>query len=1159
MIYTSDLIAQKADRLVKLPLLLASLTVSLLLAQSDRGVLRGVTTDSSGASVPGARLLLSNTATNVESTALSSASGDFVIPALSPGSYRLRITKEGFKTALRDHLTLTAGGEARVDITLEIGSLAESVQVTATAEQLQTANARVTTQVSNKYVDELPLVVGGGMRNAIDLAMITPEAKNSAGTGVSDDNTFSLGGGQVAAFGITIDGVSANIARFSSVSLVAVNTPSLDAITEFTVETNGYKAEFGRAQGGSMTFASKSGTNQLHGTAYEFLRNDAFDARRFFEAERGAYKQHDFGFSVGGPVLLPKLYDGRNKTFFFAAGEWFRNRVGAASQFFSVPSPEMYQGDFRNWVDDSGRRLPIYDPATTRPNPSGTGFIRDAFPNNQIPNARFSNFSRNVLKAVGNPIIPNNNAAPGSSNFVRNNFINSSGSLTEPWNKLSTKIDHSFNSSNRVAFLFNRGLHNIEAGANGFPGLPGILNSTSFETYFGDVYRLNYTKVIRPNIVNSAFGGWNTLQSDKYNLNSTGGWKQRGVCLLNAWDCDRNFVQIQFSDYAQWGGSAGDGAGNKVFSLGDDLTIIQGRHTIKTGYLYERLDFNGFGRQTISGLIRGDRRSTSVPGNNTLATGGGNGFASFLLGESFSGGTEDDRLVEQQFRSHALYAQDDWKLSSKLTINFGVRYEFTLPPLEKNDKWSDFSPDRPNPAADGFLGALRFAGFGNGRENARTITPGWYGGFSPRLGLAYSLNPKTVLRAAAARSFGVAKAVTGSTHFDGAVLVFRPTSTDNGITPSFKLDQGLPAYNRPPSTDPSFANNNAVAWWNNEAVRLPEQYDWTFSLQRQLTNTTLLEATYNATIGRHLVAGLLNPNQVPFSALERYGPTVLQSNITSPAAVNAGLRKPYPSFTGTVAQALRPYPQYLAIDTRGGNGDKSGNSSYHALILRFDKRFSSGFMTQGSYVFSKLITDSDSYNADNSSADHYNRTLEKSIGQYDQTHNFKISGVWELPFFKQNRLLGQWRISGVNMLQSGTPLELDNNSAFNVFNGRSPAHVQSYDGWTTNLSNPNWLGNDRFFQPPSSFGPQNRLRLGNATRHNPKARTFPNYVNNLSLSKSFSLGEKLRLDFRAESFNIFNNPRFASGSRNIDDPNFGVVRSQINEPRRTQFALKLYF
>lgn len=1109
-----------------------------------------------------------NNATNVEYKNQSASSGDFVIPALPPGNYRLRVTRDGFKTAERENVVLPAGGESRVDVRMEVGSLTESIKVIASSEQLQTANARVTAQVSNKLVDELPLVVSGGMRNAIDLAMITPEAKNAAGTGVADDNSFSLGGGQVAAFGITLDGVSANIARFSSVSLVAVNTPSLDAITEFTVETNGFKAEFGRAQGGSMTFASKSGTNELHGTAYEFLRNDAFDARRFFEAKRGSYKQHDFGFSVGGPVVLPKLYDGRNKTFFFVAGEWFRNRVGATSQFFSVPTAEMYQGDFRNWVDDAGRRLPVYDPASTRANPSGAGFVRDAFAGNQIPAARFSSFSNAVLKAVGTVGLPNNGAAPGTSNYVRNNYINTAGTLTEPWNKFSIKGDHNFGASDRVAFLFNRGLHNIEGGSQGFPGLPGILNSTSFETYFGDVYRGTYTKVLRPNIVNSAFGGWNTLQSDKYSLNSTGGWKAKGVCLVNAWDCDRNFVQVQFSDYAQWGGSAGDGAGNKVFSFGDDLTIIHGKHTFKLGYLFERLDFNGFGRQTISGQIRGDRRSTSIPGNNTLATGGGNGFASFLLGESFSGGTEDDRLVEQQFRSHSFYVQDDWKLSSKLTLNLGIRYEFTSPPLEGKDKWSDFSPDRPNPGANGFLGALRFAGFGQGRENARTITPGWYGGIGPRLGLAYSPDTKTVIRAAAARSFGVAKAVTGSTHFDGAVLVFRPTSTDNGITPSFKLDQGLPAYQKPPSTDPAFANGNNVAWWNNESVRLPESYDWTFSLQRQLANSSLFEATYNATIGAHLVAGLLNYNQVPFSALERYGSTLLQSNVTSAAAVNAGIRRPYPSFTGSVAQALRPYPQYLTIDTRAGNGDKSGHSSYHALILRYDKRFSSGFTAQGSYVFSKLITDSDSYNADNSALDHFNRGLEKSIGQYDQTHNFKFSEVWDLPFGKGKRflargfaaaVLGGWRASGIHMLQSGTPLELDNNSVLNVFNGRNPAHVKSYEGWTTNLSNPNWLGNDRFFQPPSFFGEQVRTRAGNATRHNPKARTFPNLVNNLSLSKSFPIGERLRADLRAESFNIFNNPRFASGSRNVDDPNFGVVRSQINEPRRMQFALKLYF
>jgi hypothetical protein len=664
------------------------------------------------------------------------------------------------------------------------------------------------------------------------------------------------------------------------------------------------------------------------------------------------------------------------------------------------------------------------------------------------------------------------------------------------------------------------------------------------------------------------YGGWNTLQSDKYNYNATGGWKQRGVCLLNAWDCDKNFVQVQFSDYAGWGGSAGDGAGNKVYSFGDDLTITHGRHTFKMGYLWERLHFNGFGRQTMSGLVRGDRRSTSIPGNNNLNVGGGNGFASFLLGESFSGGTEDDRFVGQQFRSHSFYFQDDWKVTPRLTLNVGVRYELTLPPLEQKDKWSDFSPTLPNPAANGIPGALIFAGFGEGRQNARTITPGWYGGIGPRLGLAYSLDSKTVIRAGAARSFGVVKAVTGSTHFDGAVLVFRPSSTDNGVTPAFKMDEGLPSYPKPPSTDPSFSNGNNVAWWNREAVRLPESYDWTFSVQRQVSANTVVEASYNATIGAHLVAGVLGYNQLPFSAFEKYGLSVLQSNINSVAARNAGIERPYPSFSGSVAQALRPYPQYLNIDTRAGNGDKSGHSSYHAMVLKVDKRFSTGFTLQGSYALSKLITDSDSYNADNSSLTHYNRRLEKSIGQYDQTHNFKMSYVWELPFGKNKRLfqsgvaawvLGDWRVSAIHMLQSGTPIDLSNNNVYNLFNGRNPAYVNSYDGWNTNLDNPNWLGSDRFFQSRSYFGPQPANQLGNATRHNPKSRTAPNFVHNLSVAKSFRITETVRLDLRGEAFNLTNSPRFATGSRNIDDPNFGVVRSQINEPRRMQLALKLYF
>jgi len=310
-------------------LLLPVASLGLAFAQTDRGIINGTVTDSTGSSVPESRVVATNTATNVTFATQTTSTGDYSIPALPVGTYQLRIEKQGFKAAVRSDIIVGAGSTVTVSAQLEVGAVTESVQVAATLELLQTATAKVSTAVSNKMVDELPLVVGGAMRGAFDLALITPEANQP-----NDDN-FNVGGGQGGAFGATLDGVSILTGRFNSVQWTNVNTPSVDAITEFAVETNGFKAEFGRGQGGMITFSSKSGTNDLHGSAYEFLRNDVLDARRFFENQKGKYKQHDFGWSVGGPVWIPKIYDGRNRTFFFVAGEWFRNRVGAGSNFFT--------------------------------------------------------------------------------------------------------------------------------------------------------------------------------------------------------------------------------------------------------------------------------------------------------------------------------------------------------------------------------------------------------------------------------------------------------------------------------------------------------------------------------------------------------------------------------------------------------------------------------------------------------------------------------------------------------------------------------------------------------------------------------------------------------------------------------------------------------
>ncbi len=1156
---------------IRYAILVSFCALGLAFAQTDRGIINGTITDATGAAVPEARVTATHVATNVAYATQTTSSGDFSIPALPVGTYQLRVEKTGFKAAVRSGITVTAGSTVTVNAQLEVGAVTESIQVAATLELMQTATAKVSTAVSNRMVDELPLVVGGAMRGAFDLALITPEANQP-----SDDN-FNVGGGQGGAFGATLDGITILTGRFNSVQWSNVNTPSVDAITEFAVETNGFKAEFGRGQGGVITFSSKSGTNELHGTAYEFLRNDALDARRFFEDQKGKYKQHDFGWSVGGPVRLPKLYDGRNRTFFFAAGEWFRNRVGASSGRFSVPTPEMYNGDFSNWVDGNGRRLTIYDPATTTA--SGSGFVRQAFPNNQIPQARFSTISRNYVSLIRDVLKPNNGAAAGTSDYVRNNYINNVGTALDPWTKYSFKGDHNFGQNDRLSVLYNYGLHEVKPGTEGFPGLPYPVNDRRIDEQKSNVFRAAYDKVITPTVVNHMFGGLNMMRDAHFALTLDGGWEQKGICLKGAWDCNRNLLIAEFSDYSTWVARAYDGSENFAFSFGDDLSITKGKHAFKIGYLWERVHYNGFGQQTIGGLVRGDRRSTSVPNDNNLSTGGGNGFASFLLGQGYTGGTENDRFVGQQWRSHGWYFQDDYKMTSRLTLNFGLRYEFTLPPLEQQDKWSDLDPKLPNPRAENLPGALRFAGKGPGREGSRTITPGWYGGIGPRFGLAYALDNKTVLRASAGRSFGIAKTITGSAHFEGSTLVFSASSLDNGITPIFLYDQGLPPYTRPPVIDPSFSNGASPAFWDGEGVRLPENYQWSFSLQRQVTNTTVVEANYHATIGAHLVAGLKRYNQLPFSLLERYGRTLLSSSIDSAAARAAGFTRPYQDincqFFATcaavsVAQALRPFPQFRDINTASGQGDKSGHSSYHSLLLKVDKRYGQGLTLQGSYVLSKLITDADGYNPDNATLDHYNRRLEKSIGEFDLTHNFKITYIYELPLGKGKRwvrggpaswLLGNWRLAGSQFYSSGYPLSLSNSAALGsiLFNGRSAATITTYDGWIAQYGNPNWKGNDRYFQAPSFFGNQPTDRAGNSTRHNPKARQPGNLNENFSLAKSFPVTESVRLDFRWEIFNMFNRFRPNPGSTNIQDPNFGRVQSQLNEPRRMQLGLKIYF
>ena len=589
------------------------------------------------------------------------------------------------------------------------------------------------------------------------------------------------------------------------------------------------------------------------------------------------------------------------------------------------------------------------------------------------------------------------------------------------------------------------------------------------------------------------------------------------------------------------------------------------------------------GRQCISGCAAFSNTETGKGNDTSLTTAGGNPFASFLLGYANGGSIDTIRFIGQQWPYFAGFFQDDWRVNRKLVINAGLRWETTLPPTGLNDKWSDFSPTTINPR-DGIPGALIFAGSGTGRVGSRSLADSYFRAFGPHLGAAYNYNDKTVVRAAYALAFAPITTVTGSTHQRGFTQTYGAVG-GNSVTPSFILSQGFPSYPIPPFIDPSFSNKDSMPWFQGgEATRPPALHSFNLSIQRQLSSSLLVEVGYNGVLGSHLQTQLLGYNQVNPIYFQKYGTAVLNSKVTDAAAVAAGIVPPYPNFVNewggnaTVKQALRPFPQYQGIDTYSGGGDHSGHSTYHAFILRFEKRYSAGLNFQTSYVFSKILTDSDSYWGNGQAADQYNRGLEKSIGQFDVTHNFKLGLTYELPVGKGKRFLdhgiaaaalGGWRVSSINYYASGQPVGLGTTYGLPLFSGRQAAYVTSYDGWRAPTKTGKFDPTVDSFLVPFKTGPfpdqgvttANNF-IGNVTRYNPKVRQFPNLNENVSVAKSFAIWESLRVEFRAEAFNVFNRVRFGTGDTTLQNQNFGRLTSAgdlLNTPRQLQLALKLYF
>jgi len=1192
-------------------ILLAVFAVIRLPGQGDRGEITGTVTDATGAVVPGAQISAVQRATNVVYRTTTSTSGDFTVPSLPVGEYQLRVESRGFKTSITEKLAITPGGTARVDVKLEVGAAQQSVEVTATAQVLQTENARVATEVSSVLVDALPVQVNGNSRSPFDLASTTAEV-NAAGT-------FRIGGGNDTV-GITLDGSSLAGNKIGSDAgnggAAAMNSPSVEALTEFNVEASGSKAETGNASGGTLSFVSKSGTNRFHGSAFEFLRNQDLDAKGFFNSVRPIYKQNNFGVTAGGPVYFPKLFNGKNKTFFFASYEGFRNRVGAGNgSFYSVPPPEFYTGDLHNWVDATGKQYQVFDPATQTTNANGT-YTRTVFPNNQIPQSRFDPTIVPVLNFVSGILKPNRpGIVPGTYGWWNNNFFNNTGTSITPNNRWSAKIDQSIGSRHHISYLMNRYRDLSTFGPAGPVGLPQPLGTGTFGFNATQVYRGTWDYTIAPTLVNRFYGGFNYFKEDHTQGEATetgsvlseglsllvpsGTWKGKGICMPGFANC-ANFPIMSTGDFSGWGNNGPNGSDREIFEIHDDVTKITGSHTFKFGYFLGDSHYDGFGVQFESGGVQFNSRNTaslaSGPGQSESVA-GGSGFASMLLGQVSGFNMDTPRYLLVVYKTHQAYVQDDWKVSRKLTLNLGLRYAMNVAPSAPDGRLSNLNFSLPNPVAGGIPGATEFAGSGQGRTGSNSLISNWYGGWGPRFALSYAINNKTVIRAAATRSFGPLAGIGQSSHQLGFVIRATVSDQSGGLYPLYVLNQGPGVNMKLPNVDPGVGvglNPPSYGKNGNNADRSDAELNYSFNIQRQVTNTSSIEVGYIATIASDITSNFLAFNQVPYRSLPASlspftaaGRTALGSLITSPTAIAAGAIVPWTcgagsssecqSFTqlwgtgASVTQANRPFPQYGTIDTINGGGDRIGHSTYHAAMAKYNKRLGSGLTIQAAYTFSKLLTDTDSaYAAASYYGDMYNLRLLKSIASYDQTHQVKLSWVYELPVGKGKHFLGNggvagaivggWRISGIQTYGGGLPMSLGTNAVnFPIGEFVNRPTISTYQGWTLPYSGKFQPFQESYLQPQSFFPAQSSTSFGNATRFNPDFRSWPQFNETAGLSRIFSFKERAHFEIRAEAFNILNRTWFGplGGATSLGNPNWGKWQAQANSARQMQLVAKL--
>ena len=1086
-------------RILVTSLLAASISLPLF-AQVEQGVILGSVSDQSGARIVGATVTMTNLATNVTQVTRTGPSGDFRSIPLRSGRYSIAVESPGFKKLLRSGVTLEIQAEVRLDLSLELGAAAEQVTVTADAALLQTTEPSRGQVIDNKKIVDLPL----NGRDYLQLALLT------AGTNVPPPGSrfqgFSSGGFRVSHNNYLLDGMDNNSNQHAAQGRTPqVISPSVDAIQEFKVQTTNYSAEFGRNLGGVVNVAIKSGSNEFHGGAFEFLRNEAFNARHFFQSPGtniAVFRRNQFGALLGGPIV-------KNKTFFFVDYEGTKEFTADTAQS-TVVTPAERRGDFTSSFFNN-RPTQIFDPATY----NATTRARQPFANNIIPASRIDPVAAKVASFSPDP----------NRDSILNNYF-SNPTSTANTHKGDVRIDHTFGPSDTIYGRYSYQNYLLTPETS-LPA-PAFNGDAAFNENRPQSFVISHGHIFTPNLFNTLKVSWNRLLTNRgspldRNLNPEIGLRGANTEL-------NGFALFSINGYA----NLGPPANNPQFSdsqtrqLTNDLLWTRGRHTIKVGgnFMFvqspHRQAFQSNGTFTFNGNF------TRQSSNNTF----GNSFADFLLGIPFNSQLSTIAQGNQRRRIHGGYIQDDFKITSRLTLNMGLRYEYIGPWFEKYNRYSNFDIDA-NPVRP----QLRLA-TGGGIAERSTLRPD-YTNFAPRFGFAFRFNNRTVIRSGYGIYYGGVDHIGDRFLHASAPFFFQSGFNTDSINPTIILREGFPAG----ATSSRVTNLQTIS--QDRTNRTPYSQQWNFTVQREITPNLSLELGYAGTKGNRLLA--------------RY-----DTNAPEPGPGNINARRPV---TTLEVPGLDYIVTPLADTFRRAF---IANSNYHGLQVKVEKRMSRGLSLLASYLWTKTISDARGGadaggTAPNSVQDRTNLRAEKSLADEHFPHRFVMSSNYDIPFGRgrsaganlprwADALFGQWAVGGILTFNSGRRVNIGVQGDPPNVGGGASARPNVVAGQSANLPGDRrtlarWFNTDAFVRQPN-------FTFGNAGRNLVQAPGLRNL--DLAVYKLFPLDEARYFQLRGEFFNASNTPFFSAPGSSLGLAQFGLVNNAA-DARIVQVALKFYF